>query len=187
MITCLRRIAPADLEPVLPALTALLQDAVDGGASLGFHAPLSADDARQYWLSLRPEMYAGTRILLAASVDGCVVGSGQLALASAPNARHRAMVQKLCVLTVARGCGIGRTLMAALHDQARHHGRDLVLLSTRRGDPAERFYKQLGYRDAGIIPRYTVGPDGERYDSVTLYQELVPLAAVAAHRAHIFA
>jgi hypothetical protein len=71
--------------------------------------------------------------------------------------------------------------MAALHDQARRHRRDLLLLSTRRGDHAERFYKQLGYREGGVIPRYTVGPDGERHDSVTLYLELThPTAFDAA-------
>jgi hypothetical protein len=37
---------------------------------------------------------------------------------------------------------------------------------------AETFYKRLGYREAGVIPGWTLGPAGERYTHVTLYREL---------------
>ena len=62
--------------------------------------------------------------------------------------------------------------MAALHDAAREHGRSLLLLNTRKDGRAERFYKRLGYREAGVIPGWTLGPAGERYTHVTLYREL---------------
>jgi hypothetical protein len=48
----------------------------------------------------------------------------------------------------------------------------LLLLNTRRGEPAEGFYKRLGYREVGVVPGYSIGPAGERYDTVALYQEL---------------
>jgi hypothetical protein len=35
-----------------------------------------------------------------------------------------------------------------------------------------RGYKSLGYQEAGVIPGWTIGRDGERYDDVTLYQEI---------------
>jgi acetyltransferase len=89
-----------------------------------------------------------------------------------PNARHRAELQKLFVATALRGSGVGRSLMAALHETARQHGRSLLFLNTRRGDPAEGFYKGLGYREVGVLPGWTIGPVGERYDHVTLYKEL---------------
>jgi acetyltransferase len=69
-----------------------------------------------------------------------------------------------------RGGGIGRRLMEAMHDTARRHGRSLLLLNTRRGDRAERFYRALGYRDAGMIPGYSIGPEGESYDNLLLYK-----------------
>jgi hypothetical protein len=62
--------------------------------------------------------------------------------------------------------------MAALHDTARQHGRNLLLLNTRRGGRAEEFYKRLGYREVGVVPGYTMGASGERYDSMALYHQL---------------
>ena len=43
----LQRLTPTD-QHWLPALTSLLQDTVEGGASLGFLAPLDATDAQAY-------------------------------------------------------------------------------------------------------------------------------------------
>ena len=47
-------------------LVELLQDAVDGGASVGFLAPLSDADARQYWTEVFSEVGQQSRIVLAA-------------------------------------------------------------------------------------------------------------------------
>jgi GNAT superfamily N-acetyltransferase len=167
-----RAISAFHLENDLPELIDVLCGTVNGGASLGFLSPLSREDARSYWLSLRPEMYGGSRVLLAAYADGHIVGAGQLSLPPWPNAHHRAEVQKLFVAAGLRGQGVGRLLMTALHDVARQRGRRLLLLNTRRGEIGERFYKRLGYREVGVVPGYSLGPKGERFDSVSLYQEL---------------
>jgi acetyltransferase len=162
----------AELSGCIPALTELLRESVDTGASLGFLPPLDADDAHNYWISLRPALQAGTRLLLVASVDGQIVGSGQLLFPHAPNGRHRVELQKLFVARAVRGRGVGTLLMTALHDASRERGRSLVLLGARRGDSAERFYRRLGYREIGVVPGYSLGPAGERYDNVTFYREL---------------
>ena len=57
----------------LPTFLELLQESVDGGGALGFHAPLAAADARDYWLALRSELESGSRVLLAASENGRIV------------------------------------------------------------------------------------------------------------------
>jgi acetyltransferase len=168
----IRLVSPTELESLLPALVELLRDTVNGGMSMSFLPPLTHDEARDYWLSLRPELQAGSRLLLAAYTEDGIVGSGQLSLSPWPNSRHRAELQKLFVATALRGRGVGKSLMAALHDAARRHGRSLLLLNTRRGEPSEAFYKGLGYGEVGVIPGWTVGSAGERYDHVTLYQEL---------------
>jgi len=62
--------------------------------------------------------------------------------------------------------------MHALHDVARQYGRSLIVLNTRHGEPVEDFYKNLGYKKVGVIPGWTVGPAGERYDHVKMYKEL---------------
>lgn len=169
---CIQLVSPAALDKLLPELVELLRDTVNGGASLGFLPPISRDESRNYWLSLRPELQAGSRILLAACGEHRLEGTVQLALSPWPNARHRAELQKLFVSPALRGRGLGKSLMAAAHTTALQLGRTLLSLTTRWGGPAEVFYKELGYRQVGVIPGWTVGPAGERYDHVTLYREL---------------
>lgn len=160
-----------ELDAALPTFIELLREAVDGGASLGFHAPLASADALKYWQSLRPEMESGSRVLLAACVQGRIVGSGQLSLAPWSNSKHRASIEKLFVSAALRGRGIGKALVAALQDAARLRGRSLLLINARRSDPAELLYKRMGYREFGVIPGYTVDPSGQRHDNVCMYRE----------------
>ena len=167
-----RMIASTELEELLPALVDLLRESVNGGASLGFLPPLTHGECRRYWQSLRAELRGGSRLLFAAYGSDRLVGSGQLALPSWPNARHRAELNKLVVAAALRGHGIGRRLVQAMHDTAWQRGRTLLLLNARRGDPAETFYKRLGYREVGVIPGYSVGSAGEAYDNVAMYRLL---------------
>jgi GNAT superfamily N-acetyltransferase len=152
--SCVRRIWPSEIEMLLPSLVSVLCETVNGGSPLGFIPPITAAQAREYWLSLRPELYAGSRVLLAAFAERRIIGSGQLRLPSVPNGLHRAEVQKVFVGGSRRGRGVGR------------------LLNTRRGGRAEEFYRQLGYREVGVVPGYMMGPGGERHDSTSLYREL---------------
>jgi acetyltransferase len=169
-----RVVASTELEDLLPPLVELLRESVHGGASLGFLPPLTPQEAWRYWLSLGTELRGGSRLLFAAYVADRLVGSGQLALPSWTNARHRAEVQKLLVGAAHRGHGIGRKLVHAMHGSAWQRGRSLLLLNARRGDPAETFYKRLGYQEVGVIPGYTVGAAGEAYDNVAMYRLLRP-------------
>jgi GNAT superfamily N-acetyltransferase len=172
MSITIRPISAQQLDHLLPALVDLLRETVHGGSPLGFLAPLSHDTARDYWLVVRGDLLAGTRVLVGAFMADRIVGSGQLAFSIYPNARHRAELQKLFVAATLRGQGVGRLLMAGLHDAARERGRSLILLNTRRGGTTEGFYKGLGYKEVGVVPGYSVGVQGERYDTVSFYQEL---------------
>lgn len=145
---------------------------MNGGVPMGFLPPLTHDQAREYWLSVRAELESGRRLLIGAFNESGLVGSGQLSFPTRPNAPHRADVEKLFVAAALRGRGVGKLLMTALHDASLQRGRYLVMLNTRYGSPAERFYKELGYREVGPIPGWSLGPGGERYDHVILYQEL---------------
>jgi acetyltransferase len=157
-----------------PALVALLQDAVDSGASLGFVPPLDAAEAGAYWDGVIAGLAGGDRRLCVAREGGSVVGSVQLELASRPNARHRAEVTKLMVHRIARGHGLGRALMRAVEDEARRLGRTTLFLDTRQGDPAERLYQGLGWVFAGAIPRYARSADGTLHTTAIYYRLLEP-------------
>jgi acetyltransferase len=153
-------------------LVALLQDAVAGGASIGFLPPLAADEAAAYWDGVLADLAAGKRVLIAAMEQGRVIGSAQLELAGRANASHRAEVQRLIVHRDARRRGIGRALMAALEEHARRIGRTLLVLDTREGDPSEALYEQCGYTRVGAIPRYARSASGTLDGTVYFYRHL---------------
>lgn len=164
-------VRPED-KTVFPELINLLQDTVSSGASVGFLPPLSEEDAHQYWSGVIQEVAEGTCVLLVARDSGCIVGSVQLALATKPNALHRAEVQKLFVLQRQRRRGIGRALMQAVEQVAREYGRILLVLDTRQGDMAEQLYRKLGYREAGVIPAYARSATGTLDGTILFYKSL---------------
>ena len=167
-----RLLSSGDLRGLIPELANVLVNAVNGGASLGFIPPMTLDDAHDYWFAIRSELDSGRRLLVGAFCGDGIVGAGQLLLPSWPNAAHRAEIQKMVVAESMRGRGVGRSLMEALHSVARDYGRTLILLNTRHGSSPERFYRSLGYEEVGVVPGYTLGPDGERLDSVALYLDI---------------
>ncbi len=156
----------------MPDLIVLLQDAVHGGASLGFLPPLSDDEARRYWMDVLYEVTDESVILLGVLDGDDLIGSAQLALASRANARHRAEVQKVMVHTSRRQRGIGWALLRALDDIARRQERSLLILDTRRGDNAERLYEKYGYSRAGVIPEFARSATGTLDDTVIFYRRL---------------
>jgi GNAT superfamily N-acetyltransferase len=155
----IRRIESAEA-PVLDGLSTLLIDAVHGGASVGFLAPLSRDTARRYWDKVFASFSDGM-IIWTAEEGGEVVGTVQLSLCGKENGRHRAEVQKLLVLRAHRGKGISTALMKTVDDYAAEHGRTLLVLDTIAGSPAEFVYRRLGWQKVGEIPEYAAMPDGE--------------------------
>src|ERR1700747_360216 len=76
--TCVRRVWPSEMELLRPALVSVLRETVNGGSPLGFVPPITPTQAHEYWLLLRPELYAGSRVLLAPFAGRRVIGSGQL-------------------------------------------------------------------------------------------------------------
>ena len=163
-----------------PALIALLQDAVEGGASVGFLPPLGASEAGAYWETVAAALRERARLLLGARDSELgLVGSGQLELATRANAAHRAEVAKVMVHRRARRRGVGRELMQALEDHARRLGRTTLILDTRQGDPSEILYRAVGWTFAGAIPEYARSATGA-LDGTAFYYKLLDPASPAA-------
>src|SRR3954471_19149957 len=88
--------APIEVRPVTAAdahwhvdgLSALLQDGVAAGASLGHLASLSQADAERDWLALQPTL-SDDDLLWIACAGERIVGCLRLRLEGGPNARHR--------------------------------------------------------------------------------------------------
>ena len=168
----------------LAALHALLRDAVEGGASIGYVLPLPEAEVATFWRGVLSSVGTGSRVLLVArEAGGLIVGTVQIEFAQKPNGRHRAEVQKLLVLRSRRGHGIGTALMNAIEAVARDARRSLLFLDTSVNGGAVGLYERCGYTRAGGIPRYAADPDGSLHDNVIFYKELT--AAVSAPVFHL--
>ncbi|MEO1090631.1 MAG: GNAT family N-acetyltransferase [Pseudomonadota bacterium] len=151
----------------------LLQDAVDGDASLGFLAPLDRDGVRTHWcLPVGEGLERGTHRAWLAFADEELIGAVVLALVGKENAPHRAMVQKLAVHRKARRRGVGAALMRALETDAKRAGRWLLELDTDDGSAAVAFYRRLGWQDVGVIPDYSLSPHGVLKGTRFFYRKL---------------
>ncbi len=156
---------------VLDGLCALLAGTVEGGASVGFLAPVQRATAEKYWKGVFDSLGSG-RMLWVAEEGGSVVGSVQLELCRKENGLHRAEVQKLFVLASHRGRGIARRLMESLETFARAQGRSLLVLDTLAGSDAESVYVKMGWQRAGQIPGYAADPWGKLFPTVYFYKEI---------------
>lgn len=173
---------PSTIEtlPVSPSesdlrdLAALLRDAVEGGASVGFMLPVHEAETADFWRDVFSEVKAGKRLVLAVRDAGRIVGTTQLELADRPNSRHRAELQKLLVLRSHRSRGIGSALISAAESAARADHRTLIVLDTSTTGNAISLYVRCGYTRAGVIPRYARDPDGPFIDTGIYYKELTP-------------
>jgi ribosomal protein S18 acetylase RimI-like enzyme len=152
------------------ALAGLLVDVVQGGASVGFLADLTVDEAERWWAAhLARE---GQRVLVARDGDE-LLGTGTLVLASQPNGRHRGEIAKLLVSPRARRRGVGRLLLGALEDAAREEHRTLLVLDTVTGSPAQRLYESAGWSVVGVVEDYAAMPDGSLAPTTFLSRRLV--------------
>lgn len=154
---------------LIPALCELLQDAVHDGASVGFLAPLSRENAAAYWTQVFASLGNSLRLWVAEDGDS-VVGTVQLAPCLKENGRHRAELQKLLVHSRHRGCRIGSALMEAAEASAAMSGISLLVLDTLRDTAAEGFYGHLGWKRGGEIPGYAARPDGTLHATVYFYK-----------------
>jgi len=149
----------------------LLQDAVQGGASVGFLAPLGDETAVRYWQHVFDHLSDGLCLWVAES-DGKIIGSVQLECCRKANGRHRAEVQKLLVHSAFRGGGVATLVMRTVEAFAKADGRTLLVLDTQAGSVAEAVYRHLGWHPAGQIPDYATTPNGVLHATVYFYKQL---------------
>ena len=156
----------------ISALADVLVDCVEGGASVSFMLPFPKSAAEAFFEKVAKGVECGNRILLAAFMDSKLVGTVQILTALPPNQPHRAEIAKLLVHRVARGQGVGRSLMEEVERQARWAGKTLLVLDTVTGGDAERLYIRLGWVKAGVIPRFALFPDGRFCDTTIFWKAL---------------
>ncbi|KVT41382.1 GNAT family N-acetyltransferase [Burkholderia ubonensis] len=167
----IRRVSGDEVTTYIDALSDVLIDCVEGGASVSFMSPISRDTAARFWRQVADGVIRGERILLVAErADGRVVGTVQLITALPENQPHRADIAKMLVHRDARRQGVGARLMAAADDAARAAGKAVLVLDTVTGSDAARLYERAGWQRVGDVPNYALMPDG-RYCATTFFHK----------------
>ena len=159
-------------DTVLEQLAAVLVDCVEGGASVSFMSPFSLTQALAFFRKVAGSVASGDTVLLAAKLDGKVVGTVQLGLDTPPNQPHRADIKKLLVHRTARGHGVGVALMAHVEEEARRRDRWLLVLDTVPGENGHRLYLREGWTQTGLVPDYALFPDGRLCDTAIMWKRL---------------
>ena len=159
-------------ESSLEQLAAVLVDCVEGGASVSFMSPFSQGQGLTFFRKVASAVASGDTVLLAAKLEGRIVGTVQLGLDTPPNQPHRADVKKLLVRRSARGHGVAAALMVRVEEEAKRRGRWLLVLDTVPGDNGHRLYLREGWMQIGIVPDYALFPDGRLCDTAIMCKRL---------------
>jgi GNAT superfamily N-acetyltransferase len=162
---------PGAARSAIRELADVLADCVEGGASVSFMLPYSRDDAATFFEKVIASIARGETVLVAAKLDGRIVGTVQLGLDMPPNQPHRGDIKKLLVHRAARKHGIGAALMERAEAEAKARGRTLLVLDTASGD-AERLYERGGWQRAGVVPDYAMWPQGGFCDTTFFWKKL---------------
>jgi GNAT superfamily N-acetyltransferase len=168
----IRLLTAAEARAAIPELCEILSDCVGGGASVGFMQPYSPADAEPYWRGVADAVADGGTLLLAAALDGRIVGTVQVGAAQMPNQPHRGDLKKLLVHRAARGKGLARLLMEAAEREAARRGKTLLVLDTATGSDAEAIYPRLGWERVGVIPDYAMWPEGGLCATTLFYKRV---------------
>ena len=156
----------------IPELSALIVDAVAGGAGITFLRSVTPEKAGAWWRSLEPDVASGRTTPFVAMDEGRIVGSTLLVRSAYENSPHRAEIAKVVVLGTHQRRGLASALMAAAEERARADGRWLLVLDTVAGSPADALYRSLGWNETGIVPNFAMNPDGEPQAATFFWKDL---------------
>ncbi len=174
MSITIRPIDAAEANRKLPALSALLVDAVAHGASVNFMAGFTPEEAETYWKRQISGLAAGDRLWMVAERDGATVGTVMCVFAPQPNQPFRADVSKMLVHSSQRRRGIGAMLLAAVEAAALSVGKTMLVLDTGEGSAGDRLYRRCGWTAIGSIPSYAYTTDGRPEAATFFYKQLAP-------------
>jgi GNAT superfamily N-acetyltransferase len=167
-IRALNRITEAQIN----ALSDILIDCVEGGASVSFLLPMTRIKAETFWRGVAASAARNERIVYVAEDDLGLLGSVQVVWAQAENQPHRADVAKMLVHRRARRRGVGAALLQAAEQGALRHGKTLLVLDTVTGSAGFRLYTSNGWQCCGEIPNYALWPDGTPCPTTVFFKSL---------------
>jgi GNAT superfamily N-acetyltransferase len=138
-------------------------DVSNAGGAVGFVPPVTQDDVAPVLDRLVEGVHSGRDVLAVLTVDGAPSGFATLVGSLSPLRRHWGTVLRVQVHPRHQGRGLGKVLMAGVHDIARDRGWEFLHLTARGGTGVDGFYRGLGYAEYGRLPgAIRVGPGDDR-------------------------
>ena len=157
----------------IDALSDVLVDCVEGGASVSFMLPINRSTAVNFWTKVVADVKEGKRaLLIARDAQEEIVGTVQLILDLPENQPHRADVAKMLVHRRARRAGVAQRLLSTLEQVAKQERRTVLVLDTVTGGDAERLYARMGWQRVGTVPDYALMPDGKLCSTTFFHKKL---------------
>ncbi|MHB8267643.1 GNAT family N-acetyltransferase [Bradyrhizobium sp.] len=134
-----------------------------------FGSTFEIEDAQPLnWFSAR----LGSSELLGAFCDAKLVAIAGFAIQQGQKEAHKGMLWGMYVRPAARRTGIGRRLVEAIVDLARHRVELIQLAVVRDNEQARRLYASLGFREYGVEKK-ALKQDGRYYDEVLMAKDLL--------------
>ena len=169
-MTEIEQLSATQAQPLLAALTEVLQGCVADGASVGFIDAGDRAAMERFWQDKIFSLASADNQLLVARQQGVIVATVMVGFSAMPNGRHRAEISKLLVHPDARRQGIARRLMQQAEQLAIEQGKTLLVLDTRSGDVATDLYLSLDWQIAGSIPLYAESTEGALDATTVMYK-----------------
>jgi GNAT superfamily N-acetyltransferase len=146
-------------------------DVTNAGGAVGFVPPVTEDDVAPVLDRLLEGVRSRRDVLALLTVDGATAGFAALVGSSTPLRRHWATVLRVQIHPSRQGRGLGRVLMAGVHDIARSRDLEFLYLGARSGTGVDAFYRGLGYTEVGRVPgAIRVAPGDDREEILLVHR-----------------
>ncbi|CEJ16166.1 N-acyltransferase YncA [bacterium YEK0313] len=156
------------IEDDLPAILAILNDAILNTTAVWTDAPVDLDNRRAWW---HERVAAGYPVLVAVE-NGEVVGFGSYVQFRAWDGYRDAVEHSVYVRSDRRGAGVGVALVEALIARARAQGKFVIIGGIEGSNAASlKLHRRAGFVEVGRM--YEVGTKfGRRLDLVFMQKRL---------------
>jgi GNAT superfamily N-acetyltransferase len=148
----IRPYAPEDEQPFFGAFERIVND----GEGFPLAPPLTRPAWRDYWFGHDSSVWI-------VRIDGVLAGGYYVKPNFVGRAAHIANAGYF-LLAAHRGQGVGRAMVVHSLGEARRLGFDAMQFNlVFASNPARRMYKELGFREIGVIPEAVDGEDAVIY------------------------
>ncbi|HEX6344598.1 GNAT family N-acetyltransferase [Umezawaea sp.] len=150
----------------------VLHAVVAAGGAIGWQSPPDRAGTDAWLDDVLTRVRAGDAALAVARVDGVVRATASWRRDPAKVFENCAELGKVTAHPAARGLGLGRTVVAAIVENARSAGLEVLYLGVRGNNlGAIELYEELGFREWGRLPN-SIAVGDQRFDSVRMHLPL---------------